>query len=95
MLAEGLSAMGVRHSQGGTETTGPVCGVIPPCPVQGSARPKFCLPWGWASPWGCRLAGASWLWQEASTSLGHMPWPCLVTSHVFPTAQFPETFSHQ
>lgn len=51
-----------RHSQGGTETTGPGCGVIPPCPVQGSARPiQHCLPWGWASPWGCGPAGASQL----------------------------------
>lgn len=48
-------------------------------PVPGAA--------GWLGP-------AGW-WQEASTSLGHMPWPCLVTSHVFPIAQFPETFSHQ
>lgn len=60
VLVEGLSVMGeVRHSQGGTQTTGPGCGVVPPCPVQGSAQPiRRCLPWGWASPWG---SGLAWL----------------------------------
>lgn len=41
-----------------------------------------------------RPGPASW-WQEARTSPGHMPWPCVAASHVSPTAQFPETFPHR
>lgn len=97
MLAEGLPAMGeARHSQGGTETTGPGCGVIPPCPVQGSARPiQHCLPWGWASPWGCGPAGASQLVAGGPHKPGAHAMAFVAASHVSPTAQFPETFPHR